>query len=59
MAEQREQIRASITHKDCRHCNKNKEVSAFCKKSAAKDGYQSFCKDCTNRIKIAKRKEKK
>lgn len=39
-------IRASITEKNCRLCNQTLPVSSFCKKAAAADGLQSYCKQC-------------
>lgn len=41
-----EEIRASITEKKCRLCNQTLPVSSFCKKAAAADGLQSYCKQC-------------
>lgn len=34
--------------KQCRVCGKTKPVSDFYKRTKAKDGYQSRCKDCSN-----------
>jgi hypothetical protein len=48
---QREELQESITHKICSKCKEDKDVSKFGKKSDAKDGYQSYCKDCVNKAK--------
>jgi len=53
MAKQREELQKGLTHVTCAKCNKNKQVSEFCKKAAAKTGYQSWCKFCTNEKKKA------
>ena len=42
MNERREQIRASITEKECRICKKILPVTIFSKKSAATDGLQPY-----------------
>lgn len=33
--------------KTCPKCNTNKELSDFYKKKSSKDGYASWCKECT------------
>ena len=38
------------TTKNCNQCNKSKDTSEFHKKSAAKDGLQSTCKECMKSI---------
>jgi hypothetical protein len=48
MKEHREQIRATITKKQCRMCRQVLPISRFCKKSAAIDGLQAYCKPCVN-----------
>ena len=54
--------RENVTEKICKHINCDIKIAQpidnFCKKSASADGYQSFCKKCTNRIKMEKRKIK-
>lgn len=40
-----------VTQKICTKCNVSKSLDNFCKKAAAKDGLQPFCKSCTNIIK--------
>jgi hypothetical protein len=52
MKKQKEEIRANITHKKCTkpECELKGQlqpVDNFCKKAAAVDGYQSWCKTCT------------
>lgn len=46
MNERSEKIRSTIIEKECRLCKKTLPVSCFCKKAAAADGLQSYCKDC-------------
>ena len=58
MAKEREKIRFEIVDKKCGKCNETKTVENFCKKAAAKDGYQTWCKPCVNLKKIEKRLEK-
>lgn len=61
MRQQKEELRkVAITHKVCAHpdCQENKPISEFCKKSASKDGYQSWCKECTNKLKREKKAQK-
>ncbi len=58
MKKEREKIREEITDKKCGNCDETKTVDNFCKKAAAKDGYQTWCKSCVNAKKIEKRLEK-
>lgn len=52
MAKQKEEARENITEKKCNgECGLVKNLTEFCKKAAAKDGYQSWCKSCTNKLK--------
>lgn len=53
MKERREEIRANITEKkcskpDCTLTGQFQPVTNFCKKAGSADGYQSWCKTCTN-----------
>ena len=49
MAKIKEEKMANIIEKKCSgHCNTIKSINNFCKKSASADGYQSWCKECTN-----------
>lgn len=48
MSARRENVRSSITEKQCRVCEKILPVTMFCKKSAAVDGLQPYCKPCVN-----------
>jgi len=58
MAKMKEEKRANVTHKLCKgECGLDKDISNFCKKSASQDGYQSWCKACTNAKKQADRKK--
>lgn len=52
---QRENLQSDLTHKNCKHCATQKEVSAFNKKSDTKDGLQPYCKECINKIKQEKK----
>lgn len=47
------------TEKDCKNCKNIKTVENFLKKSSSVDGYQSWCKDCTNEAKIISRNKQK
>jgi hypothetical protein len=58
MKKEREKIRQEIIDKKCGNCNETKTIDNFCKKEAAKDGYQTWCKSCVNNKKIQKRLEK-
>lgn len=51
MKEQRDEIRATITHKTCNTCKLEKPKSEFGNKTAAKDGLQTNCKKCVLSIK--------
>ncbi len=51
MAELREKARENLTEKECKKCNVVKEVTFFNKKSNAKDGLQTYCRECINAIK--------
>jgi hypothetical protein len=42
---------ATITEKKCTKCTTIKPIINYCKKSASADGYQSWCKQCTNTLK--------
>ena len=59
MAIEREELRSTITHKVCGKCKKNKKILLYCKKSDTKDGFQSYCKECNAKNKIATRKKNK
>ena len=49
MTKIKENKMATITEKKCSgYCNTIKNINNFCKKSASADGYQSWCKECTN-----------
>lgn len=41
-----------IIEKKCSRCGEVKPVTAFDRKSASKDGYNSWCKSCGSRLKI-------
>lgn len=43
----REAYRQGVVSKICRLCNVNKPAADYCKKAAAKDGLQAYCKSCT------------
>lgn len=45
MKKRREQL--VIIEKECRACKQRLPASSFCKKSAAADGLQAYCKPCT------------
>ena len=51
MQQQREELRKTITNKECGHCNIVKPISEFNKKAAAKDGLQTNCRSCVMEIK--------
>ena len=51
MQQQREELRKTITHKECGHCNIIKPVSEFNKKADAKDCLQTNCRTCVCEIK--------
>ena len=55
MLAEREKLQSNMTHKNCKHCATEKEISAFNKKSDTKDGLQPYCKECINKIKQEKR----
>ena len=58
MAKMKEEKSTNVTHKLCKgECGLDKDISNFCKKSASQDGYQSWCKACTNAKKQADRKK--
>lgn len=46
MKERREQIRATITEKQCRACLQTLPVAIFSKRAAAADGLQPYCRPC-------------
>ena len=49
MAKIKEEKMANIIEKKCSgYCSTIKSINNFCKKSASADGYQSWCKECTN-----------
>jgi hypothetical protein len=63
LAKQKQDIRANITEKICGYseCSKAGElqpISNFNKKSAAKDGYQTYCKNCILKIKKNRKADK-
>lgn len=45
--------------KICKKCNKNRDISLFCKSSANKDGLQSYCKICMRKIRKKSYKKNK
>lgn len=47
----KEEKMATITEKQCTKCTTLKPIINYCKKSASADGYQSWCKPCTNQLK--------
>ncbi len=52
----KEETIANIQSKQCKgQCGQVKSIDNFCKKSASADGYQSWCKTCTNDKKKASR----
>lgn len=55
MAKERQNLRNSITFKQCTKCKELKDTSKFSKKNDTKDGFQPYCKDC---VKAAKEKTK-
>lgn len=58
----KETDRANITEKTCKGkygCDKTKPVSEFDLKEDAHDGYQTYCKECTKKMKNKYRAEKK
>lgn len=59
MEKKREQIRANLMEKQCRKCNKIKEINQFHLKNDTTDGRQPYCKECINEIKREKRKKDK
>ncbi len=54
----REQLRAVTVSKVCKRCNQEKSAERFAKKSAAKDGLQSYCSICISIIKQERRAAK-
>lgn len=59
MAKVREEVRATITEKECGTCKKVKPASEYHVKSAAKDGLQTNCKECINEIKRQRAQKKR
>ena len=55
MKQQRDELRANMTEKECKKCNETKSIDNFCKKSNAKDGLQPYCRECINEIKKVSR----
>ncbi len=56
MRARKEETIANIQSKQCKgHCAQVKPIDNFCKKAASADGYQSWCKSCTNDKKKAMR----
>ena len=56
MRARKEEIMANIVSKQCKgQCGQVKSIDNFCKKAASADGYQSWCKSCTNNKKKAAR----
>lgn len=45
---EQEMNKTTITHKTCRDCNEEKEISKFYKNKGVKDGYENYCKVCSN-----------
>ena len=37
-----------LVQKQCRRCHEVKSITEFCRQSASADGYQAYCKPCTN-----------
>jgi hypothetical protein len=60
MAKQREEIRSTITEKQCSHkdCLEIKSINEFGHKSDSKDGYQPYCKTCVQKAKLKSRENK-
>jgi uncharacterized protein YdaU (DUF1376 family) len=54
--EQQTMARKEAGKKICKKCNLELDLTNFCVKSASADGYQSWCKVCTNKTKQEKRK---
>ena len=46
MKARREQMKITITEKECRSCHQTLPLASFSKKSASVDGVQSYCKPC-------------
>ena len=46
MRQRREALRTDLREKQCRLCEQQLAIDMFCKKAAAKDGYQPYCKPC-------------
>ncbi len=56
MRARKQETIANIQNKQCKgHCGQVKPINDFCKKAASADGYQSWCKSCTNDKKKATR----
>lgn len=51
LAKKRNEIRSTITEKECKKCKQVLLVSEFNKKSDALDGYQPYCKTCKKNLK--------
>jgi hypothetical protein len=47
----KEQKKETITEKSCKKCTILKSIINYCKKTASADGFQSWCKQCTNQSK--------
>ena len=45
------------THKHCNKCGKTKETTQFSKKTASKDGLQTYCKECNKKDNLLFRRE--
>lgn len=54
LKEEQTLARISIGEKLCKKCLLDLDLSNFCIKSASADGYQSWCKKCTNETKKKK-----
>lgn len=59
MKKQREELRNNIQNKKCGSCDIIRNIAEFDQKSAAKDGFQSYCRECIYAIKKLKREQLK
>jgi hypothetical protein len=58
MAKEREELQRNLTEKECGRCKRVLPVNKFCKKKAAKNGLQPYCKECQARYKEDRKKLK-
>ena len=54
-ARNRKELRKALVDKTCKHCERCLPVSEFNSKESAKDGLQTNCKTCVNKIKRERR----